>query len=164
MLAQTLGEGVAWVPARNYHLTLVFAGEVSRGDLESIIAVLHRVGRQQRPFQCRLEGLGLLPSARRPRALVAWVVPCAPLLALQRELLSALGEEGLAFAERHYRPHITLARIKSRSAKLSSWWPLQDTVDIQQDFPAPAVTLYESELAPSGAIYRSLATVNLGAA
>jgi 2'-5' RNA ligase len=86
------------------------------------------------------------------------------LLTLQRELLSALGEEGLAFADRHYRPHITLARIKSRSTKLSSWWVQQDAVDIQQEFPVTAMTLYESELAPPGAIYRSLATVKLGAA
>jgi 2'-5' RNA ligase len=168
-LAQTLGEEVRWVPTRNYHLTLVFAGERSRGDLGSIIAALHRVGRDYQPFQCRVEGLDLLPAARRPRALVARVVPCESLLSLQRELLVALGEGGLQFASEHYRPHITLARIKHRGTnrrsggtKLSNWWAQQGGVYIQQEFPVAAVTLYQSELAPSAAVYRSLAMVKLG--
>ena len=133
------------VPAANFHLTLAFLGQ----QPESLLPALRALPRRWSDFDCLLE-FDQLGYFRRPR--IAWVgmreIP-APLLALRKEMLDALMEEGIALpgAQENFVPHVTL---------------LRDAEPPQQGDIAPlmwrarSVVLAESMAQPGGSQYRIL--------
>ena len=91
---------------QNYHLTLVFLGQVSARQLPCVKHAAGHVRSQE--LQLRLDNLG-----HWPRPQVLWAAPSAPPEALQH-LVDALQQQlhlcGFKPEQRRYRPHVTLAR------------------------------------------------------
>ena len=93
-------------PPENYHLTLVFLGQVSPRQLPCIKRAAERI--QAPAFQLQLDHLGHWPHPQ-----VLWAAPSAPPAALERlvtDLQQQLAACGFAAEPRRYRPHVTLAR------------------------------------------------------
>ena len=89
----------------------------------------------------------------RPRIAAALVEQTAELLQLQRDLLNSVRKCGITPERRRFFPHVTLGRLKPHAGK---------TIDFQArnillSVFAESVTLFQSELAPSGAIHTALA-------
>ena len=88
-----------------YHLTLVFIGNVDEERLPALKRTLSRV--KWSPFSFTTGA----PDTFSKGILFAGVQePCEGLFALQNAVTEALREDGWAFEDRPYRPHITLAR------------------------------------------------------
>ncbi len=110
--------GLTLYPARDLHLTLAFLGsfpEDRRAALESTLAL--RVYGAPVPVLV-LTGTGAFPHRRRPRILWAGVNESTPgLEGLRERVWSAAMEHGWrpprAERERPFRPHVTLARVRS---------------------------------------------------
>jgi 2'-5' RNA ligase len=160
-LAQLPGEGVRLLPAGNYHLTLLFLGAIRESSLDSITQALAQVVARWSPFAIRLDGIDLFPDPRRPRVLAAKISPNPPLHNLRRHCLAALQRQGVAVNAGRFRPHISLARIDASEARAARPLAEHYRTAMEAMLPVTALTLYQSQLHATGAIYRSLATFEL---
>ncbi|UYN91024.1 MAG: RNA 2',3'-cyclic phosphodiesterase [Anaerolineales bacterium] len=153
-----------WVPVSNMHLTLKFLGETQPEQASAISASLQRLGDTYSAMPVSLEGLGAFPNLRSPR--VVWVGLQAPaaLAQLAAEVDDAMHALGFGREARAFTPHLTLARVR-REAQPRQLAGLQSAL-AQQAVPAASgvleqLVLFESQLKPSGAVYNSLARIEL---
>lgn len=94
------------VPWENIHLTLAFLGETDRGS--GVERAMKRAAGA--PFSLRTTCFGRFPQKKGE---IWWmgVEESAPLLALRRRLVQALGEEEVWLDDsRPFQPHLTLGR------------------------------------------------------
>ena len=68
---------------------------------------------------------------------------------------------GFAREDRPFRPHVTLARIKSRPPEELKTLVLTHEDTDFGEFPVAAIELIQSELRPNGPVYTVLNTVQL---
>lgn len=160
--------GVRFVNSANFHITLKFLGEVKHA--EDVTARLQ--GIVFAPVSLHIRGTGFFPNSRAPR--VFWAGMEAPGIAeLARQVEEALAGMGFA-AEKEYHPHLTLAR--SGSGRPRPYPGERSPEGFQQlarnvaSCPVPEFGtmtahefyLYESRLAPGGAIYTKRERFALG--
>jgi 2'-5' RNA ligase len=105
--------GARWIDPENYHLTLRFIGQVDHMIAREIASLLDQVNR--RGFEIRIDSLASF-GGRRPRAVIAAIVPTPPLLELQAEHERLLQRIGLEPEGRKFTPHVTLARLRDSSS------------------------------------------------
>ena len=146
---RTAAPGFRWVSAENLHLTLRFIGNVREEVAAELELSLEQV--TFRPFQLALSRLDVF--GRGPRARVVWIGTGEgeeELRGLAARVDSACQAAGLPAEERPYNPHLTLARAAGgRPAPLPELPPAPE-------LPAWLVNafgLYQSRLAPAGAVY-----------
>ncbi|MFN8522025.1 MAG: RNA 2',3'-cyclic phosphodiesterase [Chloroflexota bacterium] len=147
---ETLQPG-AWrfVPPHQLHLTMAFFERQPRQDLLKLINVLCTSLAGIRPFRLALDAIGHF-GGRAPR--VAWVgvrSPDGALDTVRTTVADALKAAKIAFDDRPFRPHFTLARSRSavaRAAPVPSSPPLR-WASIDQ------LTLFESQLSNKGATH-----------
>jgi 2'-5' RNA ligase len=104
--------GARWIDPENYHVTLRFIGDIDGASANEIASMLFSVKR--RPFEVKLQGLSSF-GGKKPRAVVAAVAPCRPLMELQAELERLMQRVGLDPEGRKFTPHVTLARLRDAS-------------------------------------------------
>ena len=153
-----------WVRPENIHLTLKFLGDVSPGAVEAISAAMTDAANGFAPVKLVVRGIGVFPSVKRPR--VIWVGlggSIRPLLDLQSRLEEKLAEVGIAKGKRSFKAHLTLGRIKQPpGADLIRQMITEYATLSSDDFTCDQVTLFKSDLKPSGAVYTKLKQTNLG--
>jgi 2'-5' RNA ligase len=155
---------IAWVPPIKRHLTLKFLGDVADQKLGRVVAMTDGVARKHRAFSMQLGGIGAFPNFRRARVVWIGVEHEARLELLHHDLELAGEAEGFEIEGRAFRPHVTLARIRSplelerarRLARAARRIDFSATVDVGE------ITLFESTLAQSGATYRRVHAAQLG--
>ena len=100
---------IKWSPVVNLHITIKFIGNWPASRVPELVDVLNKLPREGN-VAVHLSGFDFFP-----RALVAKVdlSPALQNLAARTEL--ALGHLGIAPERREYRPHLTLARLASRT-------------------------------------------------
>jgi len=96
------------VPAENFHVTLLFLGDVDAEQVPAICAAVDQLRRPVAPPRLLLDRLQVWPRASA-LVLEAQQAPAA-LLQLVYGLQQALLPLGVEAASREYRPHLTLAR------------------------------------------------------
>ncbi len=152
------------VPPELLHVTLAFLGNRPEKDVERIADAIDEVA--DRPVLLELGGPVGRPVQGRPR-LVALPVLHGPVPGLEKRLSEILSFEGLYKPEkRPFWPHLTVARVRAegRGSRRSM------TVEVPSG-PSPTkrtgwfdgvrISLYRSELQPSGPRYVPLAQVEL---
>lgn len=96
------------VPAANFHVTLLFLGDVDAAQVPAICAAVDQLSRPRAPLRLLLDRLQAWPRAS------ALVLEPAQAPAALRQLVYALEQAllplGLAAQSRDYRPHLTLSR------------------------------------------------------
>ncbi|WP_159943537.1 MULTISPECIES: RNA 2',3'-cyclic phosphodiesterase [unclassified Nocardiopsis] len=103
-----------WSRPRDWHLTLVFLGEVGEGLLPALTEALGREARAHRPPRLAVEGWGTFPPGGR-RSSVLWAGlsgDTEALGALADGVRAAVRGTGLPVEDRAYVPHITVARSR----------------------------------------------------
>jgi 2'-5' RNA ligase len=154
------GEAVRWVRPESYHVTLRFLGTTPRDRVAGLVGAARRATRAIEPFELRLGALAGLPS-RRPRAVILDVAPHESIVALAREVESAVVEAGFAPEERAFHPHLTLGRVRERQRRA----PFLDPVESRAaaaPFAVDCFVLFQSVLATTGAQYTPLERISLG--
>ena len=104
-------EGARWQDDEQLHMTLAFAGEVALPQSDDLVEALAEV--ESAGFPVEIAGVGHFERKGTPAAVWARVPLTEPLAQLQRRVERACGRVGLALEKRVYRPHITLARLRS---------------------------------------------------
>jgi 2'-5' RNA ligase len=158
--AKLKGLPLRWVAVENIHLTLKFLGDIWEDNIKAISDLLLAKTKSVPTFEIELGGLGVFPNPRKPT--VIWVGVAAPeiLTDLQKLLETELSQLGLPAEQRPFSPHLTLARVR-REARTADLQRIGEIIASTR-IAAPAegridsVTLFRSDLKPSGAVYNAL--------
>lgn len=115
------GWRLKWTPPRQWHVTTLFAPEVTAEQHELLSAGLARTAESLEPFKVRLKGGGAFPEFTAAHHLVVMLDdPSGGLNAIADGCRRAAREAGLPVEERPYQPHLTLAR-SNVAADLTVW-------------------------------------------
>lgn len=166
LIARCPQRTVRWVNPSTIHLTLKFLGDVPVLQRATIEHELKTAAETHTPFELETGNLGCFPDTRRPR--VAWVDikgERKSLATLRDSVEKHIAPLGYPTEDRPFSPHLTLGRIR-RDASRSN---VERFGKIIADHPAllrhvwraSELTLFRSELTPSGAIYTALNRVKL---
>jgi 2'-5' RNA ligase len=143
-------DGLRWSTPDQWHVTLVFLGEVDDGKRARLVRELGTV--LQSALTMRMERLSVF---ERAGILYAEVEVSAELLRLYESVAAAVRRVGLEIEERPYRAHITLARSRNRDGR-KAIEPLRRLAEQQRlsvRWEAKEFLLYESQLSPGGSRY-----------
>ena len=157
-----------WARPENIHITLRFLGDIEDAQAEAGAEALRRAGEGASAFDIPIDRFGVFPHLKRPGVL--WAGPSElpePLAELESRLSRCLDEAGFPPGEGRFRPHLTVARRRSRDRPPAG---LEGELEIaEQRWLTPPLVcrareavLFRSELNPSGAIHTVLEKVTLG--
>lgn len=141
--------GARWIDPENYHVTLRFVGDVDDAMARDIALMLGQVRR--RAFDLVLDGLDQF-GGHKPRTVFASVKANTALLELQAEHERIMQRLGLA-AERNYRPHVTLARLRDASTRQVADYLATRGLYRSLPFHVPRFVLYSSRDSVGGGPY-----------
>ncbi len=158
---------VRWVRPAAMHLTLVFLGDTPTVKLDSIQQAISNAATAVPPITFNVGGLGCFPNYRRPRVL--WVgvqEPASHLQQLKISLDRELDLLGFKAERRPFSPHLTLGRVNKQASR-------EDAQKLGQVIEQATlhelglatvaqVHLIQSDLRPSGPIYTTLYSAELG--
>jgi len=144
-------EGVRWMPAEQFHLTLAFLGEVDEETALRLSANLAEI--RTATFELTLAEASCFPSQQRPRVIWIGVKPEPRLLKLAAAVQQSALNSGIFLEERPFSPHITLARLKSPSTdELSDYINRKSGLTLTP-FSVKEFTLFQSSLSSQGALH-----------
>ena len=111
-------ERLRWVPTEQWHLTLVFCGDVAEAVVPELTERLTRAASRTPPVSLRLASAGTFPKqAARARVLWVGVDGDIPTLSRLAERCAAAARRcGIDVEDRRFRPHLTLARARGDSS------------------------------------------------
>jgi 2'-5' RNA ligase len=124
--------------------------------VDALTTAMDAVAAKHRPFEMAVGGLGAFPNFRRARVLWLGVEQEPRLELLHHDVEVAGADVGFEIEGRAFRPHITLARLRTplddeRHRDLAR---LARAVDFNASVPVEQVTLFESTLGRGGSEYR----------
>jgi 2'-5' RNA ligase len=157
---------IRWVPVENIHLTLKFLGNVSTTNLDMLTGIIQTVSSGYQPFEISIGGLGAYPKLHRPR--VIWIGIEAPqdLVMTQRSLETETARLGYAREDRPFSPHLTLGRVSRNASSRDIRATAEELAAFKVGFlgvvRVQSVHLYQSDLKPTGAVYKRLFSATLG--
>jgi RNA 2',3'-cyclic 3'-phosphodiesterase len=146
-----------WIPVDRIHLTLAFLGEVVAPQLPDVVSGA-ALPLDAAPFTLTFAGLGTFPPRGAPR--VVWLgttVGSSAAAAVQRIVADRLLRAGIALERRPFHPHLTLARLRRARPPDAGRIRAIDSGQAIARVSVDHVTLFESRLAPRGAVYTAVA-------
>lgn len=149
-----------WVPPENMHLTIIFLGQVPGIKIRLVERALAETGGKFDSFHLGLSKLGAFPNMTRPRTL--WVGldgDVAKLLLLHKSLSEKIESLGFKLENRHFSPHLTLARIRGEATESDIRVLPKAVSQIKVtpiNFEVKGLSLIESRLLAGGPVYSAL--------
>lgn len=145
---------VRWIDAGSLHLTLRFLGDTTVGQADYFAHMLPTLARELPATAARR--CAIWPNRAQPRLLVLELQAPDALLALARACELLARKAGFEPDTRAFRAHLTLARLRPGCSPQSTEAPVAPLT-------FGSLALMASELLPSGARYRALASMPLAA-
>jgi 2'-5' RNA ligase len=148
----------AWVEIQNIHLTLCFLGKTSPDHVRPLRDSLGHVLKNVEAVQLEIKGLGVFPHWKKPKILWAGVRDRGKKLSTLKDSIDqSMAPFGYRPEDREFKPHLTLARIKS----------FKDVRVLEQQVRSLSpcrlgsmygdrLNLYRNLLEPTGAVYHIL--------
>lgn len=147
------------VKAENIHITLRFLGDITTTMVKKISEELKKI--QFPPFEVEFRDVGVFPSLKRIN--VVWIgikKGVTELIDLYSQIESRLNKIGFRPETRGFRPHITVARVRSARNKNKL---AKMITDMQNSVFGPlvidSIKLKKSILMPKGPLYYTLLEV-----
>jgi 2'-5' RNA ligase len=153
---------VNWVNPDNIHLTLKFLGEIKDAKVVEVCNIVSDVAGRYESFELDIESVGHFggKSAR-----VLWVGAGdgeENLLELQEDIEESLALAGWPKETREFSIHLTLCRIRKPAAGAKMASMSEDYKDFKLGtMPVDSVSVYQSELKPTGPVYTLLGNYKL---
>lgn len=147
--------GYKWVPARNYHVTLVFIGNASSEEKAEIKEKMRTIQGKIEPFELHISGVDAFSSEREARLVYCGVQNKKILRQLVDQTREALGLN----EDEAYSPHLSIARLRNPANIKDIISPVR-----RKDFFKVKVTdirLYRSVLSGPYPVYEVLESVPL---
>ena len=114
--------GAKWRTAEQLHVTLTFYGEIDERRADDLAAELTRAAAGG-PAEIALRGVGAFGDSHRSHTLWAGVEANERLNVLAGRCRSAAERAGITIERRDYRPHVTLAYLKTQTNqdRIAAW-------------------------------------------
>ena len=143
------------VPEESLHLTLIFIGSINDNDLLKINQVCKNIVSSFSPIEIEFNRITYGPNIHSPRLIWAEGKISEELNQLHRILENKLIAQGINIkvANRLFKPHITLARLRTKPSSL-----LKIEEKINQSFVIDSISIMQSELDSQGPKYTNLST------
>jgi RNA 2',3'-cyclic 3'-phosphodiesterase len=152
---------IAWSSLDNLHVTTKFVGEWPESRLDELRTALVAVP-PPGIIEITIRGVGWFPNPHQPRVLYAGIQGPPALATLAVDTESACEPLGIAAERRDYRPHLTLARVRTPKPLFELKRAIAELPDDRFGaYQSTEFHLYKSELRPQGSIYTKLATFPL---
>ncbi len=155
---------ISWVKPEQMHLTIKFLGSLPETKIPEVTEAMKTAISKSRitSFEFTIKGLGAFPRPVSPRILWAGVTLTDPMKKLHKAIDAELSLLEIPPDEREFTPHLTLARIKSKTTPQAC----KNIIENNADFTAGTqrvehITLFASQLKPTGAVYTVLSQVSL---
>jgi 2'-5' RNA ligase len=151
---------VSWVKADNLHYTVRFMGELGEKGLERVTAAAREAVAGHRRFDAVLGSAGAFPNARKARVLWLGLAEGGEALtALARDVEQALRRRGFDPADKPFKAHLTLGRVRDREQDWSG--RLEGAAAAPERFKVDRVAVVQSTLSPKGSRYAIRAEAEL---
>ena len=147
---------IRWMPSENFHLTLVFLGEIESAILSGLQYALEQKLDAAESVPLTISAVTPFPFSR-PRIAAALVKHTPELLWLQSDVENCVRKYGITPERRRFVPHVTLGRLIQRAGKTVDF----KVRNILLSGIADSVTLFQSEINQDGAIHSALAKIPL---
>ncbi|HEY5060932.1 MAG TPA: RNA 2',3'-cyclic phosphodiesterase [Gemmatimonadaceae bacterium] len=108
---------LAWVAEPSLHLTLKFLGDQPEDQLAAIQRALAGIAGSHSELLMTAEDVGAFPNFRRTRIVWMGIFPEPRLELLHHDIEVAFQQLGFEVEGRPFRPHVTLARVRSPLAE-----------------------------------------------
>jgi 2'-5' RNA ligase len=146
----------------NIHLTLKFLGEIKDEKTAEVCNIVKAAAGRHKSFELDIESVGNF-GGRSPKVL--WVGAGEGeenLLELQEDIEESLVLAGWPKETREFSSHLTLCRIRKPAAGAKLAQVSEDYKDFKLGtMPVDSVSVYQSELKPSGPVYTLLGNYKL---
>jgi 2'-5' RNA ligase len=145
-----------WVPASRMHVTLKFMGELPIEVVAPLGDALRPLASgQSAPKACPIR-LNAFPTIEEAHIVVADLEdPSGDLAKLAEKVEKLAHRYGITQDERHFRPHVTLARLKRPYD--ARRWLRPELAALSGECQAASLTLFRSELGAVGPTYAPVA-------
>ena len=157
------GNMIRWCRDDQWHFTLKFLGELPHSQSVKALDAAEKAAWIAPPFSLKLNGVGAFPNPQRPTILWLGVSEGAKEMGdLANQLDTELRSMGLSQENRAFKPHLTLARIKSYEQEKEAAKLLQNPT--AAEFGSVLISsfaLMRSYLLPDGAKYEVTEVFNL---
>jgi 2'-5' RNA ligase len=161
-LADRIQGGVSWTRPGNLHLTVRFLGDLGESGASRVGDAVARGAEGAFAPLVSLGEFGAFPSLDRPRALWAGVGRGEPeLLALGRRVTQAIDAAGFDRADKPFRPHQTLGRVREGARGLEALRGFALPRPLPPEALLDRIVVMKSDLHPTGARYTALREVRL---
>ncbi|HLL15508.1 MAG TPA: RNA 2',3'-cyclic phosphodiesterase [Pyrinomonadaceae bacterium] len=149
---------ITWERAEKLHLTLKFLGEIEAERVEALTRAANRAADVTGNFEVSLREAGAFPPRGNPRVLWLGLHDEAGRLAeLQKRLEAECERENFPREERAFRPHITIARIRTPNAAARQLAALHRETDFAPaTFGVGEFVIMQSQLGAGGSRYTPL--------
>jgi 2'-5' RNA ligase len=150
--------GARWVEPQDYHITLRFLGDVEERLARE--ARLAFEGIEARPFAIQLKGVGAF-GGNDPHTIYAGVAESPEIRRLQATLERHCQMLGLPPEGRKYRPHVTLARLRSPNLANVQGFLARQSLFISRRFEVNQFVLFSSRPSRGGGPYAVVESYDL---
>lgn len=156
-----------WVKPENLHIILVFLGNTSDKELETMNVLCREIAKKHAPFSFSFSSLSYGPSPIEPRMVWLKGSPSRELLKLQKDLeksLESLKNPAFVSKKLPFRLHLTLGRLNEFEFRNLD---LEERPDIQKEvsfeIPVNSFEIMESKLGRGGTEYSAIESFALNA-
>ncbi|HEV2705393.1 MAG TPA: RNA 2',3'-cyclic phosphodiesterase [Pyrinomonadaceae bacterium] len=154
----------SWERPEKMHVTLKFVGEVALQRIEELKRAAGEAVADVSPFELKIEGTGAFPPRGEPRVLWLGVTDASGELSrLQARLEEACAREGFKREQRAYRPHLTVARLRSPTGTRTLAALHRESAFETEPFTVSELVLVRSQLSPAGSVYTTVSRHALNA-
>ena len=151
---------IRWVPLNNIHITLYFLGDISSDQIPKLIQSIEK-NLTLHNFNISFENTGIFYSKGLSKVL--WIgleFGKKNLTKLNKQLEKAILSSVGNIKTVNFIPHVTVGRIKEKSAKIDVL-PFLKYVYSPIEFSVNSVILYHSQLSVNGAEYKQIEKISL---
>lgn len=151
-------KGIKLSKESQFHFTLHFLGDIPLSQVPALKIALDII--KEPKFEITLQGCNKFPRNNSPRIIWAGVTLGQEYLSrIRQSLVSPLKALGISIEKRDYKPHLTLARIKSlnKASNLLIQNLLKDFSEVNFGTSmVHEISLIKSELTPQGSKYTDI--------
>ena len=156
-------EKIRWVKPENLHITLKFFGETPVEKIDAINKVINNIAINYSPFNLQLKNAGIFGSRYKPRVIWFGMAENEQLISLAMKILTELDKAGFPLGRQNFVPHLSLGRMKAVRNKMAFQQAIDTVKNVFiQEIKVSDISLFESKLLSSGAVYKLIEVYKLG--
>lgn len=148
-----------WETPEKMHLTLKFIGDFDESRMDELLSDLEYLN-DYNAFDCSISRFDFFFRKKEPVILWAGLKVPKEVITIAERMNEIIVKYGVTQEKRKFKPHLTLLRIKY-SVPETFVQAFRDATFKTISFKASKITLYQSILKPTGAVYKERKSFHL---